>query len=63
MRGVPGNLVPPCERLAPVLAELAAGHAGQLTVVSVDVDANPGITRRYGVMSTMPRPAQSGIDP
>lgn len=42
---------PPCERLAPVLAEIAAEHGGRLTVVSVDVDANPGVTRRYGVMS------------
>lgn len=42
---------PPCHRLEPVLAELAAGHTGRLRVVAVDVDASPGVALRYGVMS------------
>ena len=31
----------PCKMVAPVLAEIAAETAGQLTVAKLDVDANP----------------------
>lgn len=42
---------PPCHWLEPVLVEVAGEHTGRLKVVSVDVDANPGVALRYGVMS------------
>jgi len=42
---------PPCHRLAPVLDELAAEYEGRARVVKVDVDANPQVTRVYGVMA------------
>jgi thioredoxin 2 len=41
----------PCRMISPVLAELARHHAGSLKVVKVDVDANPGLARRFGAMS------------
>jgi len=42
---------PPCHRLAPVLEELAAEYAGRARIVKVDVDANPEVTRAYGILS------------
>jgi thioredoxin 1 len=41
---------PPCHRLDPVVAALAAEHP-ELLVVKADADANPEIVRRYGVLS------------
>ncbi|GGU00003.1 MULTISPECIES: thioredoxin [Streptomyces] len=41
----------PCRQLAPVLGAVAAEKAGQLKIVQLDVDRNPEITRRYGVLS------------
>jgi len=41
----------PCKQVAPVVAQLAAEFADQLAVVAVDVDANPNLTERYGIMS------------
>jgi thioredoxin 2 len=41
----------PCRMISPVLEELAARHAGQLKVVKVDVDANPGLAARFGARS------------
>ena len=42
---------PPCHMLSPVLVELAVELAGQLRVVKVDVDENPGIAQTYGVLA------------
>jgi thioredoxin len=42
---------PPCKMVAPVLEEIAGQEAGRMKVVSLDVDENPMITARYGVMS------------
>jgi thioredoxin 1 len=42
---------PPCKMVAPVLEEIAGQEAERLKVVSLDVDENPVITARYGVMS------------
>jgi thioredoxin 1 len=42
---------PPCHRLAPVLADLAAEYAGRARIVKVDADTNPGVVREYGVMA------------
>ena len=41
----------PCRMISPVLSDLAERHAGKLKVVKVDVDANPGLARRYQAMS------------
>ena len=41
----------PCKMVAPVLAEIAAEKAGQLTVAKLDVDANPETAREFQVVS------------
>jgi len=41
----------PCKMVAPILDEIASEQAGKLTVAKLDVDANPDVTMRYGVMS------------
>ena len=41
----------PCRMISPVLEDLAQRHAGQLKVVKVDVDANPGLAARFGAQS------------
>src|SRR4029450_2175147 len=41
----------PCKMIAPVLAELATEQSGKLKVAKVNVDDNPGIARRFDVMS------------
>ena len=41
----------PCRMLAPVLEELAQDLADKLKVVKVDVDTNPSLATRYGIMS------------
>lgn len=42
---------PPCRMIAPVLDQIAREEAARLKVVSIDVDANPETTRRYGVLA------------
>ncbi len=37
--------------IGPVLQDLAARHAGQVKVVKVDVDANPGLAQRFQAQS------------
>jgi thioredoxin 1 len=41
----------PCKMVAPVLEEIGAEKAGQLTVAKLDVDANPDIPREFEVVS------------
>ena len=41
----------PCKMVAPVLEEIASENAGKITVVKVNTDENPEITRRYQIMS------------
>ena len=41
----------PCRMQAPVIEELAEKYEGKFKVAKVDVDANPSIAARYGVMS------------
>ena len=40
----------PCRMISPALADLAKRHAGDLKVVKVDVDANPGPAARFGAV-------------
>ena len=37
----------PCRMIAPVLEDLASRHAGELKVVKVDVDEQPGLGERF----------------
>ena len=41
----------PCRMIAPTVDQLAVEYAGKLKVVKVDVDQNPDISGRLGVMS------------
>lgn len=41
----------PCHMVAPVLEEIAGEMAGKLTVAKLDVDNNPDVSRRYGILS------------
>jgi len=41
---------PPCKMIAPVLDQIARDEGDRLKIVSLDVDANPETTRRYGVL-------------
>ncbi|WP_328331605.1 MULTISPECIES: thioredoxin [unclassified Streptomyces] len=41
----------PCRQLAPVLSAVAGEEAGRLKVVQLDVDSNPEVMVRYGVLS------------
>ena len=41
----------PCRMVAPILDELAEEYNGKINFVKVDVDHNPKIAARYGVMS------------
>jgi thioredoxin 1 len=41
----------PCRMVAPVLEEIATEKADSLTVVKLDVDANPATARDYQVIS------------
>jgi thioredoxin 2 len=37
----------PCRMIAPVLEDMASRHAGELKVVKVDVDEQPGLAERF----------------
>jgi thioredoxin len=41
----------PCKMVAPVLEEIAAERADQLTIAKLDVDANPDTARDFQVVS------------
>ena len=41
----------PCRMIAPTVDQLAVEYAGKLKVVKVDVDQNPDISGRLGVLS------------
>jgi thioredoxin 1 len=41
----------PCRMVAPEMEKLASKYEGNVQVVKVDVDANPGISMKYGIMS------------
>jgi len=42
---------PPCKWLNPVVEHIAAEQAGMMLVAKVDADENPGLVRRYGILS------------
>ena len=41
----------PCRMVAPELEKLAAKYEGTVDIVKVDVDANPALSRTFGIMS------------
>ena len=41
----------PCKMIAPMLDELSAKYEGQVTFVKVNVDNDPEVAQRFGVMS------------
>jgi thioredoxin 1 len=41
----------PCKMIAPVLDEIAAEQAGSVMITKLNVDENPGVAQRFGVMS------------
>lgn len=41
----------PCQRVAPIVEELAKENEGKAVIGKVDVDNNPGVAGDFGVMS------------
>jgi thioredoxin 1 len=41
----------PCKMIAPVLEEIASEQAGKVRVAKLNVDDNPGVARKFDVMS------------
>src|SRR5688500_18345374 len=41
----------PCRAVAPVLDEIARERAGDVRVVKVNIDEEPALAQRYGIMS------------
>ncbi|MER6915266.1 thioredoxin [Streptomyces sp. NPDC000594] len=41
----------PCRQIAPSLEAIAAEHGDKIEIVKLNIDQNPGIAARYGVMS------------
>ena len=41
----------PCRQVAPVLEAILAEHGDKLEIVKLNVDENPEVTRRYGILN------------
>ena len=41
----------PCKMIAPILDEVAKDYAGRVTVAKLDVDANPGLSQAFNILS------------
>lgn len=41
----------PCRQVAPVLEAIAAEHGDKIDIVKLNVDENPEVSRRYGILN------------
>lgn len=41
----------PCRQVGPVLEEIAKEYADKIDVVKLNVDQNPAVTQKYGIMN------------
>jgi thioredoxin 1 len=41
----------PCKMVAPVLEAIAEEHGDKLDIVKLNVDENPGVTQKYGILN------------
>jgi thioredoxin 1 len=41
----------PCRQVAPVLEAIAAEHGDKIEIVKLNVDENPEVTRKYGILN------------
>ncbi|MGW7822739.1 thioredoxin [Streptomyces puniciscabiei] len=41
----------PCRMVSPVLEEIDAEHGDKLEIVKLNIDENPGVSQRYGIMA------------
>jgi thioredoxin len=40
----------PCRQVGPILEEIAAEHAEKLSIVKINIDENPSVPAKYGIM-------------
>ena len=41
----------PCKMVAPVLDAIAEEHGDKIDIVKLNVDENPGVARKYGILN------------
>ena len=41
----------PCRMVAPVLEDIATEYADKIAVVKLNIDENPAVSQRYGIMA------------